>query len=131
MNDSIGSVLLMSPQGQNDVDTIAAKGFSCKDLEGGLCLLQQIFKVGELGDFGKRTHIEQNRRLCEASTRFSIWWKTYLGITNLTFTRFFGLANKWPYKQLFGTELVINTHTHACMHARVHVHTHTHTHTEP
>lgn len=56
-----------------------------------------------------------------------IWWiEMYLGITRLTFARFFGLANKWPYKQLFGTELIINTHMpacclHPCMHTGTHV----------
>lgn len=50
----------------------------------------------------------------------------YLGIPSFTFTRFFELANKWTYKQLFGTKIV-NPHAHTAtgMHACTCVYTHT------
>lgn len=44
--------------GQSDVDAAAAKEFSCRDLEGGVCLPQQIFKVGEPGIFWKKNTYE-------------------------------------------------------------------------
>ena len=106
------------------MDTIVAKGFSCKDLAGGLCLLQQIFKVGELGII-RKNNIEQKRRLCEVPDHSSILWKMCLGIINLTFPRFSGRANKWPYQQLFRMGLIIDTHIHTYWY------THTYTHTLP
>lgn len=54
MNDSTDSGPLTSIQGQSDVDAIAAKDFSCTDLEGAVCLPQQISKVGEIGISGKK-----------------------------------------------------------------------------
>lgn len=52
--DSTGSGSLPSTQGQSDIGTVAAKDFSQRNLEGGVCLSQQIFKVGELGIFWKK-----------------------------------------------------------------------------
>ena len=43
-------------------------------------------------------------------------WKRCLGITSLTFPRFFGHANKWPYQQLLGMGLIIDTHRHILAH---------------
>lgn len=54
MNESTDSGPLTSIQGQSDVDAIAAKDFSCTDLEGAVCLPKQISKVGEIGIFWKK-----------------------------------------------------------------------------
>lgn len=58
----------MSPQGQNDVDIIAAKDFPRKDLEGGLCLPQQIFKIAELGIFWKKSTYRAKQKIMRSPT---------------------------------------------------------------
>lgn len=85
--------------------------------------------MGEPEIFWKKNTYQSRTEDYVKRQHSSIWWRMYLGIISLTFTRFF--ANKRTFKQLFGTELTVNTHmhtrlyTHVCPCIRVCTYTHT------